>query len=526
MRMGWSAGISRIIVWSALCLYVLITLSSLDQRLQGDDHVVLWMATSIRFGDLPNRDFHDGGIPLQVLLTYVAQVATGHRPIGEVALQITLRAVGMICLYLVALRITGGRLVALAVLAPVALLTLGIGLYGAEKMFIFPVAALAAWRYLENPGRPWTLCAVTAAAFLLRHDHGVYVGLPLALAVVLSRRSLVPFVLGVAVFLLPWLGWVQAHEGVLTYWNDRVEFARLAGLTAPRPGFGIPAGYLLERRNALWLLWQLAVLTVVAAFATAAWRRDRKLLVLSLMACLVVAGWLRNIDGSPESAAAWALVGAWLVSLARRPGARIVATAWVVATVVLVLAVSEPREPLRRYLLFDGGLVARATRAVQRHSALPAIDQYAPADVTDERLIVRYVYRCLDPGEHYWDAAQWFPLSYYSEHPMLDQPNWRLGIRRSHDAEIAARLRAGTLPPLIVIEDESDPYNAFKHYPTVQALVREKYEPISSPAMDEFRKHIDNVTLLRDRSRQPTGRFAPLDLPCFARSAAGVTDVN
>jgi hypothetical protein len=109
---------------------------------------------------------------------------------------------------------------------------------------------------------------------------------------------------------------------------------------------------------------------------------------------------------------------------------------------------------------------------------------------------------------------------------MLDQPNWRLGIRRSHDAEIAARLRAGTLPPLIVIEDESDPYNAFKHYPTVQALVREKYEPISSPAMDEFRKHIDNVTLLRDRSRQPTGRFAPLDLPCFARSAAGVTDIN
>ena len=347
-----------------------------------------------------------------------------------------------------------------------------------------------------------------------------------ALAVVLSRQPLLPFVFGVGILLLPWLGWVQAHEGIVTYWNDRVAFAQSAGLSAPRPGFGTPAGNPLERQNALWFMWQLAVLTVVTALATAVWRRDRRLIVLSVMSCLIVAGWLRGVGGSPEAASAWILMGAWLVSLARRPGARVLATAWIVAVAVLVLAVTEPRERLQRYLLFDGGLAARAARAVQRHSALPAIDQYAPADVTDERLIVRYVYRCLDPGEHVWDAAQWFPLSYYTEHPLFDNPNWRLGIRWSHDAEIAASLRSGTLPPLIVIEDESDPYNAFKHYPMVQALVREKYEPVTSPAMDEFRKRIDNVTLLRDRSRQPTGRFEPLDLPCFARAAAGATDIR
>jgi hypothetical protein len=44
--------------------------------------------------------------------------------------------------------------------------------------------------------------------------------------------------------------------------------------------------------------------------------------------------------------------------------------------------------------------------------------------------------------------------------------------------------------------------------------------------MEEFRKHIDNITLLRDRSRQPTGRYEPLDLPCFARAAAGATDIK
>jgi hypothetical protein len=91
---------------------------------------------------------------------------------------------------------------------------------------------------------------------------------------------------------------------------------------------------------------------------------------------------------------------------------------------------------------------------------------------------------------------------------------------------MAARLRSNPLPPVIVTEHETDPYDAFKNYPVIQALVRDKYEPLTSPAMDEFRARIANITLLRDRSRQATGRYEPLDLPCFARAAAGATDVR
>jgi hypothetical protein len=273
-------------------------------------------------------------------------------------------------------------------------------------------------------------------------------------------------------------------------------------------------------------MWQLAVLTVVAAFAVAVRRRDRTFIVLSVLAGVASAGLMRGLGLYPEVMALWIPLGVWLVTLARRPVARVAAGAWVVLVAALVLTISEPRERLWHYVLEDEGATGRARDAIARHSALPIIENYAPADVTDERLVVRYFYRCLDPGERIWDAAQWFPLPYYTDHPVFDNQHWRIGIRRSHDAEMAARLRSGPLPPVIVIEDESDPYNAFKHYPVIQAFVREHYEPLTSPAMDDFRKNVDDINLLRDRSRQATGRFAPLDLPCFARAAAGATDIR
>jgi hypothetical protein len=526
MKVSWSLLATRVFVVWCFCFYVVVTLSSLDRRLQGDDHAIIWTSTSIRFGELPNRDFHEGGVPLQVLLSYVAQWATGYRPIGEIALTIAMRVIGLISTYAVARRITGYRLLALLIVLPVAMISVRGGLYGAEKAMIYPLAAFVAYRYFERPRPPWELAAVTAIAFLLRHDHGVYVGLPLALAVVLARQSLVPFVLAVLVLLLPWLAWVQTFEGVVTYFKDRVEFAGLAGIAVARPGFGIPPGSPFEIRNASWIMWQLAVLTIVAALAVASWRRDRTFIVLSVLAGLAAGGLMRGLGLYPEVMTLWIPLGVWLVTLARHPVARVAGAAWVVVVAGLVLIISEPRERLWHYVLEQDGATGRARHAIERHSALPIIDNYAPADVTDERMIVRYFYRCLDPGERIWDASQWFPLPYYTEHPIFDNPNWRIGIRRSHDAEMAARLRSGPLPPVIVIEHESDPYNAFKYYPVIQALVREKYEPLTSPAMDDFRKHIDEISLLRDRSRQPTGRYEPLDLPCFARAAAGATDIR
>ena len=524
MKVSWSLLATRAFVVCCFCFYVVVTLSSLDRRLQGDDHAVVWTATSIRFGDLPNRDFHEGGAPLQVLLSYIAQWATGFRPIGEIALTVTMRLIGLISTYLVARRITGHRLLALLVVLPVAMISLRAGLYGADKALIYPLAAFVAYRYFERPRPPWELCAVTATAFLLRHDHGVYVGLPLALAAAFSGwPSFVRFVGGVIVLLLPWLAWVQAYEGVVTYFMDRVEFARLSGIAEPRPGFGIPQGSPFEIPNASWLMWQLAVLTVVAALAVALWRRERRFIVLSVLGVLAAAGLMRGLGLYPDVMALWIPLGVWLITLARRPVARVAGAAWLVLVAALVLVISEPRERLWHYV---SGATEEALEAIERHSALPIIDQYAPAGVTDEKLIVRYFHRCLDPGERIWDAAQWFPLSYYTDHPVVENPYWRHGLRRSHDAEMADRLRSRPLPPVIVIENESDPYNAFKFYPVVQAFVRENYEPLTSPAMDDFRRNIDNIKLLRDRRRQPTGRFAPLDLPCFARAAAGVTDLR
>src|SRR6185436_1545849 len=55
MKGSWRLLATRAFVVWCFCFYVVVTLSSLDRRLQGDDHAIVWTSTSMRFGELPNR---------------------------------------------------------------------------------------------------------------------------------------------------------------------------------------------------------------------------------------------------------------------------------------------------------------------------------------------------------------------------------------------------------------------------------------------------------------------------------------
>ena len=101
-------------------------------------------------------------------------------------------------------------------------------LYAYPKLFCYPLAVWAMWRYLDKPttARVLVLAAVTAVAFLFRHDHGVYIGTAIAAMLVARHwprgdlrwsRVVGAYALVVVLFLSPHLVFVQIHGGLISY---------------------------------------------------------------------------------------------------------------------------------------------------------------------------------------------------------------------------------------------------------------------------------------------------------------------
>jgi hypothetical protein len=504
----------RGILLALACLQLAFHLATADGEFSGDDHYALWVAESLWHGEVLNQDVYDPGSPLQTLIAYAGQLATGHRPLGELLIAAICRTGGIVCVYLLVLRLTGRRWIAVVPPALIALLLLNSVIYASDRLLMYPLAVLLAWRYLERPGSQVPLAILAAAAFLIRHDHGLYIGGPLLLTIIMARRSPVPFVALAAALVLPWLAWVQWHEGVVSYFTTRVDFSIVIGLDRQRPGFGFAPGSLVSQENLLRFLWQVPIVVTAAALALAVWRRDRHVIVLTVTAALMEAGIMRDVGFHPEVAGLWLPAGAWLATRARRPPAVALSAAAAAVIIAAIVVSTNAAERVPQIALENGGLLARVATAFEVQSTLPPIDVYAPLDSIDERLIVRYVYECLNPDDRVWETSQWFPLPYQSQRRAVEHLYWRLGFRHQFDADFAAKLQRGVKPPLIVIREVDEPLQAFARYPVTQEIVRREYEPITSPRFERFRETVD-VQLMKHKDRPATATFAPLDLPCF-----------
>lgn len=488
----------------------------MDGPLSGDDHYSLWVAHGMWAGDVLNRDVFDPGSPLQSVISYLGQVLTGHRPIAEALMAAALRVGGIACVYFLARKASGSRAAACVVAIIVGVLLLPSGVYAADRLVLYPGAALVAWRYLERADTASTipLGVVAGIAFLLRHDHGVFIGIPLLAAILLSRRAPWTFLLTAFAVILPWLLWVQSTEGVVAYFATRLSFAQSLGLTRPRPGLGF-SGPLLTHENALRLLYLTAIVTTVAGLSAALWRRDRRMIVLALMAGLAESGIMRELGRYPELTALWLTLGAWMAAQAPRRMAGIVSGAAAAVIFAAAMTVTDARHEIPQIALDSGGLFNRIVQGLKLQSTYPPIDAYAPTRIGDDRLIVRYVHECLNPDDRVWETSDWFSLPYQSERRLVEHPYWSLGFRKEFDAEFAAALPGRGMPPLIVVRDVADPLQAFKDYPVTQALVAREYEAITSPRLEQFRADVEDVQLLKHRGRAATSVFEPLDLPCF-----------
>jgi hypothetical protein len=210
-----------------------------------NDHFVhLARAQAMLAGDLPIRDYTEEGVPLTVLLSAAAQLLFGQSLFAEAVLVVTSLSVAAGVTCWLTSRVTGSLLLGIgAALLQVLIYPRS---YSHPKILLYSVFLLTAWWYLNAPGRRRlvVLAVWTAVSFLIRHDHGVYIGLGAAVVIAaahwrdgiarMARHGLEYGIL-TAVCVAPYLAYVQYQQGLVSYFRTGVA---ISGSESSRTRFG------------------------------------------------------------------------------------------------------------------------------------------------------------------------------------------------------------------------------------------------------------------------------------------------
>ncbi len=217
-------------------------------------------ARQILLGDVPIRDFFDVGFFLQNYLSTAFQIAFGYNLFGEAILTISFVAFGTMLVFHLSARLSGSRWVA----AGAALLTLVAypRLYSYPKVFLYVSAIGLALLYTRKGSRLHVIlmAGLTALAFLLRHDHGVYIAGMLVCFLGLREwggallwRRLGLYTSVTAGLVLPFLVWVQATTGLVTYAVGSGPQANTVASSLPS-FLSLPAPFAIDRSAPLWVV--------------------------------------------------------------------------------------------------------------------------------------------------------------------------------------------------------------------------------------------------------------------------------
>lgn len=188
---------------------------------------VAW-GRQLLYGRVPLRDMEALGLPLQALLSAGSERLVGYRLLSEGLIVGSAFATAAVLTFLAARTASGS--VWIGSLMAAFLVAVGPRTYSYPKVLVYAAAILVLWRYIDRPSvrRALVAGATIAAAFYLRHDHGVYVAIATLAALVLHHRSdwktcarRVALVGGTCVLLVaPYLLYVHRQVGLVTYWSD------------------------------------------------------------------------------------------------------------------------------------------------------------------------------------------------------------------------------------------------------------------------------------------------------------------
>ena len=486
-------------------------------RIENDHFVYIARGVNVLHGDWPVRDFEDPGSPLMTLASAGASALFGGPLVGEVVFSSAMLGAAAAVTVAAASAATGS--LALGVWAAAIEVAVMPRLYAYPKVLIYSIAA---WLFVLYGRAPTTarlvwLGVLTGVAFLLRHDHAVYLSIGVTVLLVavhrpsLARMGAAARYIAVSLLVIaPFLAYVQAMRGLGAYFAAGLRFSaaeahRSGGWTGTVPSFA-------------WMLVAIPLLALaVAAIARRATGRDIPAIVaLAVMLAVTEAAFLRDQIAvrMADVAAPAAVLAAWLIAQARdatrgRPFALAAAAAGAVVFSLAAVRAGDAIDEVFDTRVFGG------PRAMVDHARLRLVSlrrwpwtTYAPAP--ELAPLVAYIDRCTADGDRV--LVGWFApeLPVLARRPFAGGHAALVPGYYTTDADqqrVIARIAADGTALALLHEREREEFE--KSWPALTRFLATRYHRVG---------RVDaggGIEVLAARDRSERGRDAHLDLPCF-----------
>ena len=523
---------------AALILFALVaSLRFLSLTGFPDDHYVhLAGAQQMLHGEWPSRDFVDLGAPLTYAISAAAQALFGERQLTEALLMACAFGLGAVLTLRAGMLLTGS--VILGVAAAVIELLVYPRTYSYPKMVLYAAAAVAFLWYSSRPSlaRIVGLAALAACAALVRHDHGLYIGIASVAAVVSSPIPSYRFRCGLSVallaaavfsFMLPYFIYLQTVDGIIAHLQRGAAFT---ALEVPRQRLtvaGLPAydAWLLA---AVWVapMAALAVLAVPLFHRReGAWVNWRRVVPLIVLAVVGNAGLIRDrLDVRlPDAIVAPALLMVWLVSQAwripPRPlalAARVIAVAALLVTMRYAAVMGSVEEQLDRANVLAGlDRVPERLVSLVRDMDRPWAGRLVPSAAASEmRPFFDYVPRCIPPDQRLLVAAFLPEIAVLSQRLFAGGQIWFMpgALKTPADHALVMRRLEHQRVPVVVLRRPTYDDLALD-FPELDAYITGRFSEVARWSLGDP----DAVHLLMD-AKQATGTDQKTGWPCFRRS--------
>jgi hypothetical protein len=536
-----------------------------------DDHFFYVVrGWQILFGDLPVRDFVDHGAPLYYYIAAAVQVLFGRGSLSEVAFSVTMLSAGAALTFWLAWRASGS--LAAALVAALFQILLEPRFYNYPKIVVYTAAIPLLWWFADRPGaraRSW-LAVVTVIAFLLRHDHGVFVAAAVAallLALDLPWRERLRhaalYAALVAVLLLPYFVFIQMNGGVVSYFQQASAWAARDRVRAPvvfpglfdfavdgsaESGAGGPvsrAAAVVRANGIAWMYYFEIGLPFLALIFLAAsrdgfrpeWpRAGPKLVTVIVLGVLLNVGFLRSpLEARlADPSVPHAILIAWLlVALARLLAGReslrlplqrhavLVRLALGVAAAPFAFTVGSTMSANFYERLDRAALVERPGKAIERAGQIVRhlradwrlVSWEHRPDRSDLITLSMYLNACTTADDrilvqHYLPQVLALARRAFAG----GHADLRPGFFNTREAQLLTleRLRRQSVP-LVLLESGREYVNFRRSFPLVTAYLDEHYALAGTRLFDgRF-----DIQLFVRKDMTPRGSYAALGWPCF-----------
>jgi hypothetical protein len=510
-----------------------------------DHYVHLALAQQMLMGERPVRDFIDSGWPLTYLLSAAAWRVFG----DSLAIEWTIAALGFAfgaaCTVVAAYRLSASLLIALLVTVPEVLIY--------PRTYSYPkivAYAAASWAIVGLAGRPSRqriamMAVIVAVAFLLRHDHGLFIGVAAAvcLAVAGGRAGwrtalgrIAALTAMTAALLLPWVVFIMVNGGLVQYFQGGIEYSRAeadATSLSELPPLSLQSPfYTVANAEAwvFWLFWGLTLLCGAVLLVRMLRGRERwpgeagAIAAVVTMAALVNASFLRETlqVRLPDAIAPAALLAAWGLGLCwtgrwhRRTLQPVVRAGTIAVLIVSLAAISRISELPGLYDNTDIGRGwGRATEHAQEVAGLLRTrhrDNIAPPSRVSQALMpfIDYLERCTSASDRLIVTGEFPELMVIAGRAFAGDGvvfgSWYAS--EMHQDRTVQQLQAR--PPLFVIH--AGDYEGFQgRFGLVEMFVMGAYEPFTEVAVEGT----DSVRILVHRNRTPLRTDSETGWRCY-----------